>query len=110
MARRALLPALCLAAAAVVAAAAPPVLLEPLVGRMVFPATNWWNTDISQAPIDAQSSQLINWISGRTGGNTTAVRRLHPDFGPPPYGIPYVVVAGDQPRVTVTFGYADESD
>ena len=30
-------------------------------------------------------------------------KRLHPDFGPPPYGIPYVVVAGDQPRVPVTF-------
>ena len=42
---------------------------------------------------------------------STAVRRLHPDFGPPPYGIPYVVVSGDQPRVPVTFvEYGDESD
>ena len=32
--------------------------------------------------------QLIDWISGRTPTNPTAVRRLHPDFGPPPYGIP----------------------
>jgi hypothetical protein len=39
------------------------------------------------------------------------VRRLHPDFGPPPYGIPYVVVSGDQPRVTLTFVlYGNESD
>jgi hypothetical protein len=110
MPSRALLPALCLAAAAVVVAAAPPVLTEPLVGRQVFPTNNWWNTDISLAPVDPQSSSIIGWISGRTGGNTTAVRRLHPDFGPPPYGIPYVVVAGDQPRVPVTFEYADESD
>lgn len=36
---------------------------------------------------------------------------MHPDFGPPPYGIPYVVVSGDQARVPVTFvDYGDESD
>jgi hypothetical protein len=91
-------------------AAAPPVLLEPLAGRQVFPATNWWNVDVSAAPVDARSVQFIDWISGRSATNTTAVRRLHPDFGPPPYGIPYVVVAGDQPRVPVTFQYASESD
>ena len=39
-----------------------------------------------------------------------STRQLHPDFGPPPYGIPYVVVAGDQARVPVTFDYSDESD
>jgi hypothetical protein len=43
-------------------------------------------------------------------------RRLHPDFGPSygeqpvPYGIPVTVVAGDHPKVDVTFDYADESD
>ena len=88
----------------------PPVLLEPLAGRQVFPLSNWWNQDISAAPIDARSDQLIAWISGRTTAGSTAVRRLHPDFGPPPYGIPYVVVAGSQPRVPVAFGYDDESD
>jgi hypothetical protein len=30
-------------------AASPPVLLEPLAGRQVFPASNWWNQDISAA-------------------------------------------------------------
>lgn len=102
----------CLATVAVVVvAAAPPVLTEPLVGRQVFPVGNWWNTDISQAPVDPRSTSLIGWISGRVGGNTTAVRRLHPDFGPPPYGFPYVVVAGDQARVPVTFvAYGGESD
>jgi hypothetical protein len=100
-----------LMSAVAVLAAAPPVLNEPLTGRLVFPATNWWNNDISQVAVDARSSALIGWISGRTGTNTTAVRRLHPDFGPPPYGIPYVVVAGDQPRVPLTFvDYGDESD
>src|SRR5687767_14493394 len=94
----------------VVQAAAPPVLLESLVGRQVFPVTNWWNQDISAAPVDARSPQLIDWVSGRSPANPTAVRRLHPDFGPPPYGIPYVVVDGDQARVPVVFGYASESD
>ena len=95
---------------AVVEAATPPVLLENLNGRQVFPASNWWNLDISAAPVDARSPQLIDWISGRSATTPTAVRRLHPDFGPPPYGIPYVVVAGDQARVPVAFEYADESD
>lgn len=98
---------------AVVATAVPlaPVLNDPLTGRQVFPATNWWNLDISRAPVDSRSAQLIAWISGRTTAGSTAVRRLHPDFGPPPYGIPYVVVSGDQPRVPLTFvEYGSESD
>ena len=87
------------------------VLLESLNGRQVLPVTNWWNLDISAAPVDPRSAQLVAWISGRTATNTTAIRRLHPDFGPPPYGIPYVVVDGSQARVPVTFvAYGDESD
>jgi hypothetical protein len=97
-------------ALAVIAAGTAPVLLEPLAGRQVFPVTNWWNQDISTAPVDGRSQQFIDWISGRSATNSTAVRRLHPDFGPPPYGIPYVVVSGDQARVPVVFEYADESD
>ena len=46
---------------------------------------------------------FIAWIG--------ATRGLHPDFGPPPYGIPYVGVGGDQPRLPVTFtAYGSESD
>jgi hypothetical protein len=98
------------AAAAILHAATPPVLNEPLTGRQVFPSSNWWNLDISGAPVDPQSAAIINWISGRNT-NPSAVRRLHPDFGPPPYGMPYVVVSGDQPRVSLTFvDYGDESD
>jgi hypothetical protein len=72
-------------------------------GRLLFPADNWWNQDISAAPLDAQSEAFIDFV-GRT-------RTLHPDFGPPPYGIPYVGVGGSEPRVPVTFvDYGDESD
>jgi hypothetical protein len=39
------------------------------------------------------------------------LRKLHPDFGPPPYGIPYVAVGSSQPLVQIgSFLYADESD
>jgi len=37
-------------------AATPPVLTESLVGRQVFPTSNWWNADITAAPVDARSS------------------------------------------------------
>ena len=46
------------------------VLLESLNGRQVFPVNNWWNLDVSLAPVDPRSAQFIAWISGRTGGNT----------------------------------------
>jgi hypothetical protein len=100
-----------LVTATLVVLSAAPVLNEPITGRQVFPMTNWWNLDVSRAPLDTQSAQLIVWISGRTASNPTAIRRLHPDFGPPPYGFPYVVVGADQPRVPLTFvAYGGESD
>ena len=74
----------------------------------LFPADNWWNQDVSTAPLAPESAALINWI-GQT-------KRLHPDFGGYSgegqgiYGIPYVVVAGDQPKRQVQFYYANQSD
>ena len=79
------------------------VLTDDFDGRQLFPADNWWNQNISTAPVDPQSDAYITFI-GRTRG-------AHPDFGPPPYGIPWVGVSGSQPRVPVTFvAYGDESD
>ena len=78
-------------------------LADDFGGRRLFPDDNWWNLDISNAPVDPQSSAYIDYI-GRT-------RTSHPDFGPPPYGIPYVGVGGSQPRVPITFtAYGSESD
>ena len=82
-------------APAPVAADTGVVLLEDFAGRAVFPASNGWNLDASAAPVDSNSQAYIAWISGRTAQNPAAVRHLHPDFGPPPYGIPYVGVSGD---------------
>ena len=46
----------------------------PLPGPLpLFPSTNWWNQDISSAPVDPGSAAYINFI-----GST---RQLHPDFG-----------------------------
>lgn len=72
-------------------------------GRRLFPDNNWWNQSIGNAPIDPQSSAFIDFI-GRA-------RTLHPDFGPPPYGIPYIGVGGNEPRTAVAFvEYPGESD
>lgn len=75
-------------------------------GARLFPPDDPWNTDVSQAPVDALSERLLASIGLERG--------LHPDFGTvwngAPNGIPYVVVAGDQAMVPVTFEYADESD
>ena len=75
----------------------------------LFPADNWWNQDVSQAPLAPESAALIAFINN--GGS----RRLHPDFGGiagpnEVYGLPYVVVSGDQPKRQVQFYYDDESD
>ena len=82
---------------------APVILGDDFGGRPLSPGGHWWNQDISTAPVDPNSAAFIDFI-GRTRG-------LHPDFGPPPYGIPYVSVGGSQPRVPVTFtAYGSESD
>jgi hypothetical protein len=79
-----------------------------LHGALPFPAGNAWNTDISSAPVDANSDALIASIGLDTG--------LHPDFGAglyngAPIGIPYVVVAGSQARVPMNWtAYGDESE
>lgn len=78
-----------------------------LNGKRPFPDDNPWNADVSQAPVDPSSQTLINSCGGLDRG-------LHADFGTvwngAPNGIPYVVVAGTQGKVPVTFGYDDESD
>jgi len=85
---------------------APPPAPLPL-----FPSDNWWNADISAAPVDGASASLIAFI------NNGGTRKLHPDFGGEVapgsvdvYGMPYAIVNGAQPKLPVTFDYWDESD
>jgi len=75
----------------------------------LFPADNWWNTDVTSAPVDPNSASFIDFVG--------AARKLHPDFGGEAspgsvaiYGMPYAVVDGAQPKLPVTFDYWDESD
>jgi len=82
--------------------------LASLNGFVPFPSNNLWNTDISNAPVDPNSANYINYI----GATVT----LHPDFGRGKYdgsymGIPYQIEAGTQPSVPVKItGYAGQSD
>ena len=76
-------------------------------GCSIFPTSNIWNTPIDNLPVDPNSSTYINTIGADTG--------LHPDFGSGewnggPIGIPYTIVPGTQPKVEITFDYAEESD
>jgi hypothetical protein len=79
-----------------------------LNGFIPFPADSLWNKDVSSAPVDPNSTALINFI----GASVT----IHPDFGSGLYqgssiGIPYVVVDSTQPFVPINFtAYGDESD
>jgi hypothetical protein len=75
----------------------------------LFPHDNWWNADMSSAPVDPASANYITFIG--------PTRRLHPDFGGTAspgsveiYGFPYIVVSGDMPKRSVEFDYSDESD
>ncbi|MGI9629313.1 MAG: hypothetical protein ACR2QM_21005 [Longimicrobiales bacterium] len=87
------------------------VLNEDLSDLPVFPSDNWWNRSIEGAPVDPGSDDLIDWICDRPTGATECDTQVHPDFGPPPYGIPYVVVPGSQALSEVDFVlYGDESD
>jgi hypothetical protein len=69
----------------------------------VFPADDVWNTDISRLPVNSHSAA---WLAS----TQAATRNLHPDFGGPPYGIPFNVVHTSHPTANFTFLYWDESD
>ncbi len=77
----------------------------------LFPPTNWWNLDVTTAPVDPNSAGFISFI------NNGGTRHLHPDFGGDVspgsveiYGMPYIVVDGTQTKLAVQFLYSDESD
>jgi hypothetical protein len=69
----------------------------------VFPAGNVWNTDISNLPVNSNST---TWITHTMPGSGLT----HPDLGRPPYGIPYNVVTNAHATATLTFDYPTESD
>jgi len=78
----------------------------PLNGCPVFPADNPWNANVSTLALRSNSSAIVTQVLADGPGF------LHADFGGGgAYGIPYVTVAGSEPRVPVNFTeYPDESD
>ena len=55
-------------------ARAQPVQNGPLPQPLpLLPADNWWNLDVSRAPLDPGSQGFIDYVGGTRG--------LHPDFG-----------------------------
>ena len=85
--------------AAQVAAAAP----VPDTSCTVFPSDNIWNTRVDSLPVNPKSD---TWLSSMRANSTN----LHPDFGPPSYGMPYDVVTNRHRMVRIKFQYASESD
>jgi hypothetical protein len=80
----------------------------PAVPLPLFPPNNWWNQDISAAPIDTASANYITFIGG--------TKTLHPDFGGDAgggdvYGFPVIRVEGTQAKKTIDFvNWPDQSD
>jgi hypothetical protein len=113
--RGALAAASALGALVPVAVAAQCPNLTPSEGapprQQIFPADNWWNTDITYAPVDPASAKYIAYI------NNGGTRTLHPEFGgtvrkgsAAVYGYPYAIVDATTPKLAVKMQYADESD
>jgi hypothetical protein len=75
-------------------------------GCAVFPSTNPWNQDISNAPIDPNSTNYVDNILANGGDY------LHADFGGGgAYGIPFITTNSSTPLVPINFtAYGDESD
>ena len=94
------------------ASASAQILQQPDLSALspLFPPDNWWNVDVSGAPLDPNSASFINFIGSTRG--------LHPDFGGDVnpgdpsstdiYGFPYSSVPGTQPLERVTFVEFDD--
>src|ERR1700686_5918029 len=72
--------------------------LTSLNGFVPFAPESLWNTDISGAPVDANSANIVDYIGG--------AKTVHPDFGAGMFagqsiGIPYQIVAGSQRKGTI---------
>jgi hypothetical protein len=91
------------------AAASPPLGLPPLSERSVFPPDNFWNRDISTAPLDPMGPK---WLESMGLDKPLKADWSAPDLtaGKPGYGIPYQYVPGNARKVPVEFHWSAESD
>ena len=89
------------------AAQPPPPSGTALRGCPDLPATNVWHADVSRLPAHASSGAFVASMGMAT--------HLKADFGAGlwdggPIGIPVTYVPAGQPRVPVSFDYAEDSD
>ncbi len=99
-----------LLAAAVLAVLGGPTDARPVPGAPhcpIFPRDNHWNQRVDGLPLLPNSDAIVRSI----GLDET----MHADFGSGlweggPIGIPFTTVRRGQPKVPVSFEYADESD
>ena len=73
----------------------------------MFPKSSHWNQRVDDLPVLSGSDRMVRAIGARD--------TMHADFGSglyegAPIGIPFVTVGRSQPKVSVRFGYEDESD
>jgi len=67
----------------------------------LFPADNWWNLNVSRAPVDPRSATYVSAL---------ASVRLSYDWGNN-YGFPFITVSGNYPKIRFQGGYYwNESD
>lgn len=110
MRRRPLLAAVCVCAAAIAIGAttsAPARAPKGAPHCRVFPKNNPWNQRVDKLPVASNSAAIVRSIG--SGGS------VHADFGSglysgAPIGIPFTTVKHSQPKLHVSFDYADESD
>ena len=69
----------------------------------LFPKDSIWNVRIDGLPVHPKSGVWLQTMEAST-------TNLHPDFGPPDYGLPFDVVSSRHKTVRIRFYYADESD
>jgi hypothetical protein len=81
------------------------VLAAPVPGTTcpVFPDDNAWHLNVSALPVHPKNAA---WKRATHATRTM----LHPDFGPPAYGLPFDVVTSSHATTRVRFRYDDESD
>jgi hypothetical protein len=95
------------AAVALALPATPAAAAPRIAGCPVFPKDNAWNQRVDRLPVHANSDAIVRSIG--------LADSMHADFGSGlwdggPIGIPFVTVGASQPKVPVSFEYADESD
>jgi uncharacterized repeat protein (TIGR02543 family) len=70
----------------------PPAGTSRSLPKRLFPADNWWNQRVADAPLDPKSAAFIESI--KLGGDP----KLRYDWGNN-YGLPFVTVSGNYPKV-----------